>query len=108
MVATGKLDDADYDQMLPLLRQKTERHEKMNWYFQMKGFKGWTLHAFWRDIKFDLQNSSKLNRVAIVGEKKWHELMTDAMKPFTSADIQYFDEKEAEKAMEWISKPKHL
>lgn len=106
MVATGKLDDADYDKMLPLLKDKIEKHDEINWYFQMKDFKGWTVHAFWRDVKFDLRNAAKLNKVAIVGEKKWHELMTDAMKAFTSAEIRYFDETEAGNAREWISKSK--
>src|SRR5690606_9146008 len=104
IVATGKLTDDDYDQMLPLLKRKIEEYDKINWYFQMKDFKGWTPHAFWRDVKFDLQNANKLNRVAMVGEKKWHELMTDMMKPFTSAEIKYFDEADADKAREWISK----
>jgi SpoIIAA-like len=106
IVATGKLDDADYDKMLPILRQKIEKYEKINWFFQMKDFEGWTPHAFWRDIKFDFKNTDKLNKVAIVGEKKWHELMTKAMKPFTSAKIKYFDEENASTAKDWISKPK--
>ena len=103
MIATGKLNDKDYDKMLPALRQKIEKYEKINWYFQMKDFKGWTVHALWRDIMFDLRNKEHLEKVAIMGEKKWHELMTEAMKPFTDADIKYFDEKDATKARTWIA-----
>ncbi len=101
MIATSKLNDKDYDQMLPVLREKIKKNNKINWYFQMKELEGWTTHAFWRDVKFDLQNTNKLNRVAIVEEKKWHELMTNAMKPLTNDDILYYY---ASKAKEWISK----
>ncbi|MCX2743217.1 STAS/SEC14 domain-containing protein [Mangrovivirga sp. M17] len=102
MVASEKLDDKDYDRMLPLVKQKIEEYGQISWYFRMKNFKGWAPHAFWRDIKFDFENADKLNKVAVVGEKKWQELMADALKPFTSADVKYFDEENAAKAKEWI------
>lgn len=103
MVATGKLDDTDYDRMLPLLRQKIEQYDQISWYFEMQDFEGWSASALWRDAKFDLKNKEHLKKVAIVGQKKWHELMTESMKPFTDADIRYFDEEEAEQAREWIN-----
>ncbi|MCB0633656.1 MAG: STAS/SEC14 domain-containing protein [Saprospiraceae bacterium] len=102
MVASGKLNDEDYDKMLPLLRQKINAYEKINWYFQMKDFEGWTPHAFWRDLKFDLQNKGHLEKVAIVGEKKWQELMTATMNLFTNVKIWYFDEEDALIAKEWV------
>lgn len=104
MVASEKLDDSDYDKMLPLVRQKIQENEKINWYFRMKDFKGWTPHAFWRDIKFDLENADKLGKVAVVGEKKWQELMSEALKPFTSAEVKYFKKEDSEIAKEWIDK----
>lgn len=102
MVAKGKLDDDDYDKILPLLRQKIEDHGKVSWYFQMEDFKGWSFNAFWRDIQFDVKNNNKMERIAIVGENKWQEAMTDFMKPFADAEIKYFDEDKAAEAKEWI------
>ncbi len=102
MIAEGKLNDDDYDKMLPLLRSKIKEHGTIRWYFQMKDFKGWTMHAFWRDVHFDLKNKEQLEKVAIVGESKWQEVMTDFMKPFTDADIRYFDEEKAGEAQSWI------
>lgn len=102
MVAQGKLDDADYDKLLPLLRQKLLEYEKINWYFEMRNFEGWTASALWRDAKFDLKNADRLKKVAIVGEKKWQEWMSDLLKPFTSAAVKYFEKAEAGKAKEWI------
>jgi hypothetical protein len=106
MIGTGKLDDPYYDKMLPLLKEKIEKHDKINCYFQMKDFKGRTSHAFGRDVKFDLKIVGKLSKVDIVGKKKWHELMTDTAKLFMDAYIRCFDETEIGDAREWISNRK--
>ncbi len=33
MIATGKLDDAYNDKMLPLLKEEIENHYEIYWYF---------------------------------------------------------------------------
>ena len=38
----------------------------------------------------------------MVGEKKWQEWMTDLMKPFTKAEIKFFELVERNTALEWI------
>lgn len=98
MVAEGKLDDDDYDRMLPFLTKKMDDFGEVNWYFQMKDFKGWSFNAFWRDVQFDVKDHNRLGKVAMVGENKWHEAMTEFMKPFTDAEIRYFKEEEAQAA----------
>ena len=100
--AEGKLNDRDYDIMLPFIKKKIEEHDSIRWYFQMKNFEGWTVSALWRDVKFDLKYNDRLSKVAIVGDKRWHELMANLMKPFTDAEIKYYDEKDAPEATQWI------
>lgn len=102
VIAQEKLNDDDYDKMLPLLRKKIETYDQINWYFQMKNFNGWTFNAFWRDMQFDVRNKDHLNKVAIVGENKWHKVMAEMMKPFTNAQIRYFDDAEEEDARQWV------
>lgn len=102
MTAIGKLTNNDYDKMLPILNEKIETFGKVSWYFQMKDFNGWSLSAFWRDVKFDIKNKDKLYKVAIIGYNDWQKLMTEFMKPFTNADIQFFDDKDENEAKKWI------
>ena len=87
IVATGKLDDTDYDKMLPLLWQKIEQHEQISWYFEMQDFEGWSASALWRDAKFDLKNKEHLKKVAIVGQKKWHVIMLSIRIPCILRDM---------------------
>lgn len=100
--ATGKLTEADYNKLLPLLNNKIEQYRKIRWYFEMENFDGWELKAVWEDVKFDTKHANDFDKVAMVGEKKWEEWMTDLMKPFTSAEVKYFDSSQKEEAMQWI------
>jgi len=100
--ATGKLTEADYNKLLPLLNNKIEQYRKIRWYFEMENFDGWELKAVWEDVKFDTKHANDFDKVAMVGEKKWEEWMTDLMKPFTSAEVKYFDTSQKEDAIKWI------
>ena len=46
--------------------------------------------------------SSHIERLALVGEKRWEAGMAVFCKPFTTAEVRYFDESKAEEAAEWI------
>lgn len=102
MVAKGKLNDEDYDRMISSLKEMMEKHVKVDWYFRMKDFEGWSTHAFWRDISFTLSNRFQFNKVAIVGENKWQEAMVEVMELFSAVRISYFDEEEADSARRWV------
>lgn len=101
-IAEETLTEKDYEKMIPLLNTKVELYGKIRWFFQMKNFTGWTPKALWEDIKFDVKNADNLEKIAMVGEKTWQDMMTDIIKPFTSANVKYFKESEVDKAKKWI------
>lgn len=91
------------DKLLPILQEKIQHFQKARWYYHMKDFYGWKIAAFLKDIKFDLKHANDFEKVAMVGEKKWQDLMTQAMKPFTLAEIKYFNLEDEQEAKDWIS-----
>ncbi len=101
-IAEGQLDDKDYNRIIPLLKEKVDTYGKIRWYFEMKDFKGWTLSAMWEDLKFDIKNRNNLERIAMVGDKAWEKQLTQLMKPFTDAEIHFFETEDREKAKYWI------
>jgi hypothetical protein len=101
-VAKGKLRDENYKLLLPLLKPKLAQHQKLRWYFEMDDFEGWGLHAFWKDVKFDIRHANRFERVAMIGDKKWEEWMTKSMFPFTSAEVQCFSPDQKEEALRGI------
>ncbi len=102
--ATGKLNKSDYDIMLPILEEKERQYDKISWYFEMENFEGWDLNAAWRDLKFDFKHANQLEKIAMVGAKDWEEKLTQVMKPFTSANIRFFEPEEREEALRWIKR----
>jgi len=69
---------------------------------QFHDFQGWDLHALWDDIKFSATHCTKIERVALVGEKTWEKWMTCVCKPFTMAKVQYFDASNIAAAWAWL------
>lgn len=99
---SGKLQDADYKHFVPLVDAAIATHGKTRILAQFHDFQGWDAHALWDDIKFATTHCTKIDRLAIVGEKQWEEWMAKVCKPFTMAKVQYFDAHEIDAAWKWI------
>lgn len=99
---TGKLTHADYQHFVPEFEENIKRHGKLRILFEMIGFHGWSAGALWDDIKVDFKHSSEIERLAIVGEKRWENGMSVFCRPFTSAEVRYFDHTKANEARAWI------
>lgn len=50
----------------------------------------------------DVAHEKDYERIAMVGDRKWQEWATQFMKPFTNADIKYFNINQKEEAKIWI------
>ncbi len=103
---SGKVVKADYEHFVPQFERLVREHGKLLLLFDMTGFHGWDIGALWEDIKFDAKHFADIERLAIVGEKKWQHGMATFCKPFTTAKIQYFDHADAAEALKWLSESK--
>src|SRR5579872_5541154 len=99
---TGKLAKADYERFVPETERLIRKHGKLRILFEMHDFHGWEAGALWQDIKFDAKHFMDIERLAMVGEKRWEHGMAVFCKPFTTAKIQYFDDNQAAEARAWI------
>ena len=100
---SGKLHDEDYKHFVPLVDEAIARDGKVRVLAQFHDFKGWDMHALWDDIKFSTTHCTKIERIALVGEKAWEKWMAAVCKPFTMAKIKYFDVAEVEAAKAWLA-----
>ena len=100
--AEGKLSKEDYETFVPKVEQLIRQFGKIRILFEMKDFHGWDASALWQDIKFDIRHFKDIERLALVGDKKWEKGMGVFCKPFTTAKVKYFDVNEADKAQDWI------
>jgi len=56
--------------------------------FDMTGFHGWEVAAMWEDTKFAIKHFADIDRMAVVGEKRWQQGMATFCKPFTKATVR--------------------
>jgi hypothetical protein len=101
--ASDKLTKEDYEHFIPEVERLIKQEGKIRLLFEMHDFHGWEAGALWEDIKFDFKHFADIERLAMVGEKKWEEWMATFCKPFTSAQVRYFDQNQAEDARRWIA-----
>src|SRR5499427_8355438 len=91
---SGKLHDEDYKRFTPVIDAALAKHPKVRLLAVFHDFHGWDMHALWDDIKFSTTHCTKINRIALVGDKTWEKWMAAVCKPFTMAKVKYFDASE--------------
>ena len=99
---SGKLHDEDYKQFVPTVEAAIKTHGKVRLLAQFEDFHGWDMHAMWDDTKFATKHCAEVERIALVGDKKWEEWMAKVCRPFTLAKLRYFDVKDVNAAWQWV------
>ena len=99
---SGKLHDEDYKTFVPMIDAAIAEQGKVRLLALFEDFHGWDMHALWDDIKFSTTHCTKIERIALVGDKKWEAWMAKVCKPFTMAKVEYFDVSRLADAWTWI------
>jgi len=69
-----------------------------------ENFGGWQRGGDWGDLSFQLEHDAHIEKMAIVGEKKWEDLaLIFASKGFRSFPIEYFPATDVAKARAWLA-----
>lgn len=98
----GTLGPEDYYMVVPKTERLIAQHGKIRMLVVMHDFHGWKPGALWEDIKWNAKHLRHIERLAIVGEKTWHQWMTGFCKPFTSAEVRYFTTTQLGAARAWV------
>lgn len=99
---TGQLTRQDYELFIPRMERLINEHGSLNLMVLMLDFQGWDFHGLWVDTRYGFKHYGQIKRIALVGETKWKEGMGGFCKPFTRAEILYFDSPEVNRAREWL------
>lgn len=99
---SGKLIKDDYADLVPAFERLVQQHGKLRVLFDMIGFHGWEVSAAWEDTKFAIQHFSDIDRLAMVGDREWQHGMAIFCKPFTRAQVRYFDHAKVTEARKWL------
>lgn len=99
---SGEIRSGDYDLIIPLLEKKIEAHGRVNLYCEMEALDEVEPKAIWKDLKFDIKHFNDFRKVALLGDKQWLQWGAKFAKPFTTAEVKYFDKKERQEAINWL------
>ena len=99
---SGKLVANDFQGLESIFRRFVQHHGKIRVLFIMRDFHGWEPGAFWDEVKFDLKHFGDIERLAMVGDKQWEKFLGVFGRPFTAAEMRYFDERALPAARAWL------
>jgi len=100
---SGKFVATDFQTLESTFQRLVKQYGKIRVLLRMHDFHGWEPVAFWDEVKFDLKHLSEIERLAIVGNKQWEKFLGVFGRPFTAAEIRYFDESALPSAGEWLA-----
>lgn len=98
--ASGKITAEDIEAAIIPFEEAIEKYGKINWLFVWKDFKGTTLKAMYEDMMWLLRHLKNFDRMAVVGEKKWQELLIKADGMIFGE--KYFDISQLEDAWKYV------
>ncbi len=103
--AVGRLTHDDYQAFLPKLEPIIEETGRVSLLLELENFHGWDLAAAVDDYRFAERFAKNFVRIAIVGEKRWERWLAVLAKPFTEAEVRYFDRDQLSEAWDWLREP---
>lgn len=98
----GTIDRADYARFEPEVDAACARGEKVRLLLDVSRLGGWTLGALWEDVKFDLRHFDDVDRVAVVGDPPPAHWLAALARPFTTAEVAYFEGEDIDAARTWL------
>ncbi len=70
-------------------------------------FEGWEKGGDWGDLSAQTQLDEQIERIAIVGEKRWEDVaLLFTGKGIRKVEIEYFAPMEVSRARSWLSSPR--
>jgi len=102
---SGSMTTEVYEELISVTDAAIQRQGKVRVLFVAQDCRGWDSGAKWEDVQFDWRHFSRIDRLALVGEKRWEQGASIFYRPFTHAKIRYFDHEDLEAARVWIMFP---
>jgi hypothetical protein len=100
---SGLLRRAEIAQMEKVAIEVMGSAGKVKMLIIIENFQGWYNKDNWEDVSFQLQYDEQIEKIAMVGEKRWQEMAEVFVgKGLRSMDIRYFAPSEMAVARAWI------
>jgi hypothetical protein len=102
---SGKLSRDQTRDLIPRFERVFESYGSVRLLVDMTRLRGWTPGILWEDLPAETLHYSHVDRIAVVGDRKWQLAMAAFCRPFSAARVRYFDQGDVESARAWIEGP---
>lgn len=102
----GRITKEDVLKVAELAEEKIQDYGKIRGLIILRDFHGYTIPAFFEDLKFGLTHSDAFSHLAICGDNKLEEFLSKLSGLFMKGEIRYFDIIRIEEAINWIEREK--
>jgi hypothetical protein len=100
----GSLEVADFTKLTTQVDAYLERHGQLRGVLiQAKSFPGWKdFHALLAQLKFVKEHHERMEKVAVVADGAFANIMPNIIRPFIHAEVQHFAPAHEEAAWNWL------
>lgn len=103
MIVSGVLTHEELTEVQAAGRKALAKRDRTRIIVIAEDFQGWAPSPDWGDLSFQTESDAKIERMAVVGDKKWKDLiLAFTGKGFREIPIEYFEHGEIAKARRWL------
>jgi len=100
----GQLSQEDIQQVTPKLDETIADQGAIRVLLNLVDFDGWDgLHAAWNHFTLVKNHHHAIDRIAVVGNRRWEQALAAMVRPFVHATQRYFDETQQNEAYLWVT-----
>lgn len=98
----GRITREDYEALTPEVEALVEQEGNIRLLLDMEGFEWEEMKAWGADFKFGRQFREKIDKLAIVGDKRWEKWLAAVADPFYAREAEFFKTDDRHAAWEWL------
>jgi hypothetical protein len=100
----GKIEVNDFEKIAPIADEMiAEEGVLKGIVLNATEFSGWeNLHALLNHLKFVKAHHQFIERVALIGNRHWQEVVPKMASVFVKAELRFFEESQSEDARTWV------
>lgn len=99
----GKVTAEDYQQLETEIQALVDQYDDdVCLLINLEEFAGEQVKAWLPDLRFGHRFHDKIDKMAIVGDKRWYKWLTALADPFYADDAEYFPLEEIDQAWAWL------
>jgi hypothetical protein len=100
----GKLSQPDIARAQQQAVGIIAREGKIRFLIIVESFEGWEKGGDWGDVSFQSEYDEHIERMAVVGEKRWEEMaLIFVAKGYREFPIEYFPSADLARARAWLA-----